>query len=72
MILSLVSWGCCLPAAALQHQDESRVEVMIKMVDQAKKLDSKAAETIQAASDEEQGHLTNGHHAVKGQLLFDK
>ena len=67
-----MSWDCCLHAAALQNQDEPRAETMAKMVDQAKKLESKAAETIQAALVEEQGHLTNGHHAVKGQLLCDK
>lgn len=56
------------PAAALQHQDAPRPEVMAKMVEQAKMLESAAAETLQAALDKEQGHLLNGHSHVNGQL----
>ena len=49
-----------LHAAAIQHQDQPRAEVMILMVEQAKKMDSRAADTIQAALSHELGHSTNG------------
>lgn len=52
-------------AAALQHQDEERTEVMAKMVEHAKKLESRAADRIQAALDQELGHATNGKNMHK-------
>ena len=55
----------CVYAAALQHQDEDRSEVMAKMVEHAKKLESRAADRIQAALDQELGHATNGKNMHK-------
>ncbi len=49
-----------LLAAALQHQDQPRADVMILMVEEAKKMHSRAADTIQAALDHELGQSTNG------------
>lgn len=49
-----------LQKTALQHQDEERTEVMAKMVEHAKKLESRAADRIQAALDQELRHATNG------------
>lgn len=50
----------CMCAAALQHQDEPRAVVMAKMVEQAKQLESRAADTIQAVLDHELGQSANG------------
>ncbi len=47
-------------AAAIQHQDRPRADVMVLMVEQAKKIDSRAADTIQAALSHELGQSTNG------------
>ena len=49
-----------LHAAAIQHQDQPRADVMILMVEQAKKMGSRAADTIQAALSHELGQSTNG------------
>ncbi len=49
-----------LHAAAIQHQDQPRADVMILMVEQAKKMDSRAADTIQAALSHELGQSTSG------------
>ncbi len=49
-----------LHAAAIQHQDQPRADVMLLMVEQAKKMDSRAADTIQAALSHELGQSTNG------------
>ena len=49
-----------LHAAAIQLQDQPRANVMALMVEQAKKMDSRAADTIQAALSHELGHSTNG------------
>ena len=57
-----------LHAAAIQHQDQPRADVMILMVEQAKKMGSRAADTIQAALSHELGQSTNGkrkQHALK-------
>ena len=59
-----------LHAAAIQHQDQPRADVMLLMVEQAKKMDSRAADTIQAALSHELGQSTNGKqkqlsHAVQ-------
>ena len=50
----------CVCAAALQYQDEPRAVVMAKMVEQAKQLESRAADTIQAVLDHELGQSANG------------
>jgi len=49
-----------VPAVAVQHEDEPRTEVLARMVERAKKLESRAADTIQAALDQELGNSVNG------------
>lgn len=62
-----------LQKTAIQHQDQPRADVMILMVEQAKKMGSRAADTIQAALSHELGQSTNDfpHGLTKPADEFD-
>lgn len=47
-------------AVALHHQQEPRSEVLAKMIERAKQLESRSAHTLQAVADKESGCPTNG------------
>lgn len=52
------SWLCI--AVALQHEQEPRSEVLAKMIERARQLESRAEHTLQAVADMESGRPTNG------------
>ena len=51
-------WLCI--AVALHQEQEPRSEILAKMVERAKQLESRSAQTLQAVADTENGHPTNG------------
>ena len=48
---------------ALQHEQEPRSEVLAKMIERAKQLESTAEHTLRAVADMESGRPTNGSRA---------